>query len=198
MNELNELVVTSGQLRVDCFRLSDRIGHRICCSDANSGLIELLRSVEGDSTQDIPPSGPMQEMVAELASVGKPPVLMGLGAAGKSHWSCSIEADLTIEAIAFDFACKTRSEEFFGSTYQVDESVQVEIRSDNRVHLLLPDGISYCLQSIGNSCIQSMPDHQLRIISPVPDTQLPSNLKTQRRWRYAIGPIDLLVFASQQ
>ncbi len=101
-----ELTVSSPPIKVCCYDLPDRVGHSVFVQRGND-VIELLRSVEGDSSDDFPPSGPMQEMVAEVASVGKDPVLMGLGSAGKSTWSCSIEADATIEAVAFDFACKT-------------------------------------------------------------------------------------------
>ncbi len=194
----DDLMVSSGPIQVRCYEQADRFGHVVLVSsdaDASSAVV-MLRSVEGDSDQELPPSGPMQEMVAEPSSVGKPPNLLGLGAAGRSHWSCAIEADLTIDAIAFDFACKTRSDGFMGSTYELLDGFEFRSLDERSGQIFASDTPSICLRCFGDCRLEFDPTkRQIVIISPIPDDQLPPNLKNQRRWRYVVGLAESLVFA---
>ncbi len=193
-----ELSVQSGPIRVICYELSDRVGHSIFLLVDDGKPIEFMRSMEGDDVTDLPPSGPMQEIVSETASIGKEPVLMGLGSAGKSTWSCSIEGDATIESIAFDFACKTRATERLGSTYHLLNSAEL-IRSENKVVVFAVAGIEVCLRVFGEALLRVETNKRLvSIDAPLPANDLPASQKAQRRWRYVVGLASSLVFASDQ
>ncbi len=193
----DDLVVRSAPVEVRCYKLDDRVGHSVFLAINNETPLEVLRSVEGDAAQDHPPSGPMQEVVSEVASVGKAPTLMGLGSAGKSTWSCAIEADSTIEAVAFDFACKTRSDGKILSTYKVLSPFECTLQGSQLAKLKSDSNVELCLRCFGAAFIEyDFETRELAIISPVPGETTPTNLKSQRRWRYVVGLASSLVFAS--
>ena len=197
LNFDDRLHVRSGSLEVRCYQLSDRTGHSLIMLPGEQIALEIMRSVEGDSDEEFPPSGVMQEMVSENASVGKQPVLMGLGSAGKSHWSCCIEADSTIESIAFDFACKTRAMETFGSTYELIEGVECNPKDDRMVELSMADQPVMYFRCFGNSTMLfDQEKNRLSIVSAIPADDLKPALKIQRRWRYVFGLAESLTFAS--
>ena len=194
-----ELAVTSPPLQVRCYALPDRTGHSICVARADKSWFEILRSVEGDSSQDFPPSGVFQEIVLEDASVGKLPALMGLGSAGKSTWSCSIEADATIEAVAFDFACKTRASDWLGSTYRIAEGITCQQISPQIMNLSIDDQTVVTVRCFGDATLSM---HQsaaaLTVSAGVPAADAPQSVRSPRRWRYVSGLASSLEFASDR
>lgn len=194
-----ELAVSSPPLEVRCYKLPDRTGHSICVRREGRDALEILRSVEGDSSQDFPPSGVIQEMVLEDASVGKLPALMGLGSAGKSTWSCSIEADATIEAVAFDFACKTRASEWLGSSYRIADGIQFKQISPHIVHLNIDSETIASVRSFGDAQLSvDMSRSTIAVTAAVPAADAPPSTKSPRRWRYVVGLASSLEFASDR
>lgn len=183
----SDLRVESGNCVLLGYQTGDRFGHVVLHEGELTAWV--LCSVEGDDSPGQPPSAVLQELVSEIPSVGKPPALMGLGSAGKSYWSCSIEADSTLEAIAFDFACKTRSEEWLGSTYEIAPAWTIQRQTDRDIVLLNGES-AYRLVCIGNSRLQV--DTEGRRLSISADQKPP--LKGPRRWRYVIGdPANLTI-----
>jgi hypothetical protein len=179
--------------------LDDRTGHSICFRRQDGTELELLRSIEGDSDQDFPPSGVIQEMVLEDASVGKLPALMGLGSAGKSTWSCSIEGDATIEAVAFDFACKTRSTDWLGSSYRIAAGIECQQISEQIVHLTVDGEPLISVRCFGDVILSiNSIDSTLAVNAGVPSNDVPQSVRSPRRWRYVVGLASSLEFASER
>lgn len=194
-----ELSVSSPPLQVCCYALADRTGHSICIASTDKGSFEILRSVEGDSSQDFPPSGVFQEIVLEDASVGKLPALMGLGSAGKSTWSCSIEADATIEAVAFDFACKTRASDWLGSTYRIAAGISCQQVSSQIVNLSIDDQMIVTVRCFGDATLGlDQSSTTLTVNAGVPASDAPQSVRSPRRWRYVAGLASSLEFASDR
>lgn len=103
-------------LAVEFHSENDRYAHRIVV--LNPSPIVLVSSCEGTADENWPPSPVFQEVQAcEIGN--EQPGLLGVGLAGKSHWSVAIEghADLV-----FDVACRVNaSPDYLGSTYQVHQ-----------------------------------------------------------------------------
>ena len=75
----------------------------------------VLRSVDGDGVLAWPPSPPLQNLHEQ--TVNGRQVLMGLGAAGTTHWSAAFEA--SNNQIVCHFAARIQNKaEFLGSTFQ--------------------------------------------------------------------------------
>ena len=68
-------------------------------------------------------------------------MLLGVGMAGKAHWSATIEGDSMTEAIAFDMACRTSSLPLqLGSSYSIESSWRLVDHREHSVKLQHPDG----------------------------------------------------------
>jgi hypothetical protein len=92
-------------LRVEFVWRGDRYGHVIYVADAAGQLQLLLESVEGTPEDAWPPSPPLQSLHRETLPDGRQALLL-VGAAGRGHWSASVEASAGSAALTFDFACR--------------------------------------------------------------------------------------------
>ena len=80
-----------------------------------SEFFPVMSSVDGDSASAWPPSPPLQNLHEQ--TVNGRQVLMGLGAAGTTHWSATFEA--SDNQIVCHFAARVQNKaEFLGSTFQ--------------------------------------------------------------------------------
>lgn len=134
----------------------DRMLHRIWLNSTSSEPKPMMiaLTLEGNNTQDWPPSPPFQQIVCEANTIGKKPPLLCVGMAGKSHWSGSIEADEMTGAIAFDMACRTSdTPSFLGSTYSVAPTWNLVSIDSNRLNLDHPSGLSLSLRTVGDTTI---------------------------------------------
>ncbi|MEM9585861.1 MAG: hypothetical protein AAGA03_01155 [Planctomycetota bacterium] len=93
----------------------DRYAHQLWVNDEC-----VLASVEGDSAEDWPASAPVQQL--SLEPIEDNATALGVGAAGTSHWSLSVQAQDFGQgqcALVFDWACRVKQAPgFLGSTYQ--------------------------------------------------------------------------------
>jgi hypothetical protein len=108
-----------GSLRVVFRWAGDRYGHEILAADGR-----VLTSVEGTPEASWPPSPPLQQLSKE--TLGDQVIVFGVGAAGKSHWSLSVDLDRSGAgpAIRFDWACRVKDPpQVVGSTYRGDQSM---------------------------------------------------------------------------
>jgi hypothetical protein len=87
--------------------------------------LPLGNSVEGDGEAAWPPSPPIQQLSAE--TIGEQPVLLGVGGAGRGHWSVSVAACADHPtAICFELACRCQQPtEFLGSTLHLTPPLAV-------------------------------------------------------------------------
>ncbi len=143
-----------------------------------------MSSVEGNSEQAWPDSSPFQQIVCENVGAGNKPVLLGVGMAGKAHWSATIEGDSLTEAIAMDIACRSAAiPEQLGSTYWVPEAWKAVLISENSLTLEHSRGIKVTIDSIGNTPIVF--ENQRIQIRPTIDGTQHQRGKTYR-WRYLV------------
>jgi len=118
-------------LRVEFVWRGDRYGHVI--SVVHSGVAQpLLESLEGTPTDDWPPSPPLQSLHRETLPDGRSALLL-VGAAGRSHWSASVEAAPCEPKLIFDLACRHGKESgWLGCRYSAAGAAgeQLAIESD--------------------------------------------------------------------
>lgn len=111
------------KLQVDFMRVGDRFEQTVTRLDPEGTSVAIWRDIH-DSASDVwPASPPIQEL--SLESIGGKDVLLGVGRAGKSHWSVSIETTEvdSAPAIHFDFACRCpEPPQWLGTTYQTGPS----------------------------------------------------------------------------
>lgn len=110
------LSAVNSDLCVEFCWTGDRYGHRVLC-----GETVLAESVEGTSDDVWPDGGPLQQL--SLETIGDKDIVFGVGAAGQSHWSLSVELvdDDSGASVKFDWACRTSGRpQFLGSRYRTD------------------------------------------------------------------------------
>src|SRR5262245_36695789 len=102
----NESLIARGQrgaMRVEFVWRGDRYGHVISALDHAGQTVPLFESIEGTPADDWPPSPPLVNLHREMLPDGRE-ALLSVGAAGRSHWSASVEAAQHEAALMFDFA----------------------------------------------------------------------------------------------
>jgi len=107
-------------LHVDFTRVGDRFEQTVTRSDRSGNTVAVWRDVHDSDSDEWPASPPIQEL--SLEAIGGRNVLLGVGRAGKSHWSVSIEtAEVdSAPAIRFDFACRCpEPPNWLGTTYEI-------------------------------------------------------------------------------
>ncbi len=108
----------------------DRLAHEITLG-SGAARKTLLASIEGDDSMPWPPSPPIQEINRDTIS-GRA-THFGVGRAGTSHWSVSVQGDFGTAAspsdpagLVFQWACRVKHRpQHLGIRYRV-----VEPRSD--------------------------------------------------------------------
>lgn len=113
------MATPDGRLRIEFVWQHDRFVHKLLLDDVQAGI-----SLEGDADGPWPPSPPLQQLSRE--EINGCDVILGVGAAGRSHWSVSVELDPLAEfgSITFDLACRCNDRpEFLGSSYRLAESI---------------------------------------------------------------------------
>jgi hypothetical protein len=115
-----ESVSPSGHiLRLVLEQTADRVSHRIEVLDADSRILAELRSIEGTSADEWPPSPALQSCSLQEIRPGERAAFL-VGMAGKSHWSASMEALPNEGALVFDFACRVhQTPQWLGTSYAI-------------------------------------------------------------------------------
>lgn len=121
-----QLTVGSHHLGLDVeFRWTgDRYQHAISLANGHH-VTTLLESIEGCGDEAFPPSPPIQQITHhDIGSTGS--VLLGIGMAGRNHWSLSVQANPDPVALEFDVACRVAGDGAIGrltSSYQATSSI---------------------------------------------------------------------------
>jgi len=120
----------ASSLRLQFDKLGDRWSHRWQLVDADGLVVDVLTSVEGGAEDIFPASSAMQEINLHELPTG--PAVLGVGMAGKGHWSASysVETQQDRPAIKCDLACLLKQlqtdGQWLGSTYLISDGVRVE------------------------------------------------------------------------
>lgn len=88
--------------------LGDRYGQLLTVVGPSGGRRVVLESCEGSADEPCPPSPPLQQILLHT-TVTQSPAALGVGMAGTSHWSVSIEADPQVPRIVWDVACRCQA-----------------------------------------------------------------------------------------
>ena len=114
-----------GLLRIDFQWQADRFVQRLFLDDAEVG-----KSIEGDAEDPWPISPPLQQL--SLEQINDANVILGVGAAGRGHWSISVEIDREANsAFKFDVACRCpEPPDFLGSRYQLADNLNMQSLTD--------------------------------------------------------------------
>ena len=103
--------------------------------DSDGQAADVLTSIEGGAEDVFPASAAMQEINLHELPTG--PAMLGVGMAGKGHWSASysVETQEGQPAIKCDLACLLKQlqsdGQWLGSTYSVGDGVKVETEGLN-------------------------------------------------------------------
>ena len=110
----------NGSTLTTSFQFVDgRFRHSITLRDSDGKTIDHWDDEAQSDNDDWPASPPIQQL--SLESIHGSSALLGVGQAGKSHWSISVEATLldSKPVLKFDLACRCRAQpSWLGSTYQ--------------------------------------------------------------------------------
>ena len=135
------LSLPDGSLHVDFIWQDDRFAHEFELRDGSR-----VASVEGTADQAWPPSPPLQQLSREL--IGDRHAILGVGAAGQSHWSISVEISVDDQqtSLKFDVACRSKTDpQWLGSTYRQAKNLRIEaisgsmLTSRNGMIVVQPD-----------------------------------------------------------
>ncbi len=174
---------SSGPLVARCYAAVDRTGHCVWWLENDKPCL-IIKSLEGNPSQAWPESSPFQQIVCENVGAGGKAVLLGVGMAGKAHWSATIEGDSMTQAIAMDIACRTAAvPEHLGSAYWISAPWIATSISENSLSLVHPDGITLIVDSIGNTSITV--ENRKMLVRPSIDTAHHQRGQTYR-WRYVL------------
>jgi hypothetical protein len=115
------LATSDGRLRVEFHWQRDRFIQQLFVDSAEAG-----NSIEGDAQESWPSSPPIQQL--SLEDINGSSVILGVGAAGRGHWSISVEIDRQsdgADAIKFELACRSKEQQppFLGSSYRLADSI---------------------------------------------------------------------------
>jgi hypothetical protein len=119
-------------LRVEFVWRNDRYGHVISAVNSDGAAETLLESIEGTPADIWPPSPPLQSLHRETLPDGRSALLL-VGAAGRSHWSASVETAPGEPKLIFDLACRHGKESgWLGCRYSAAGAAreQLAIESD--------------------------------------------------------------------
>jgi hypothetical protein len=118
----------------------DRFVHSLWWDDR-----EIGHSVESDGDESWPVSPPLQQL--SLEEIDGRLVALGVGAAGQSHWSISVEPYLAPDGATgwkFDLACRCQaSPGRLASTYRLDEPLDLQPLADS-TRQMTDAGLAIC------------------------------------------------------
>lgn len=128
MKERPPITLKCNDLSVQFHWTGDRYRHDILLGDTIASSSVVASSIEGDSSDDVPPSPPLQDL--SLESLGTGPdgheilAIMGVGGAGRGHWSISVTRDRP-DGLLFELACRG-SVPKLGNEYKIVGDVTIE------------------------------------------------------------------------
>lgn len=150
------LASLDGRLVVQFQWHTDRFVQKIYIDGQSAG-----QSIDGDGQTDWPPSPPLQQL--SLEPIDDQLVVLGVGAAGRGHWSISAQPDGP-SALKFELACRSKDQPaYLGSAYKLAGTVD--------------------LQSVGPTAINR--DEDRITAGPSTSTGSPTH-----QWTYKLSPAD--------
>ncbi len=156
-------------------------GTRECC---------LLTSVEGTGQQAWPPSPPLQNLHQQKMPTGNSAAL-GVGMAGRSHWSLSVEASADQPTLTCDVACRVKEGPGdLAATWESGEDIAVHAIAERSVELAAALGgvrvfVDAQDEFAADLAVGNRIEHPGQQICLFPHSTA-GTLPTTIRWRYRI------------
>lgn len=154
----------------------------------------ILTSVEGTPEQNWPPSPPLQDINQHSLDSGD--AVLGVGMAGKSHWSASytVESDTDspqLVSIKSDLAClqnRASHQSMIGSEYEIDSAWEVKSANECRMELTTASGHAVILKAFSSDACQTIFDFNdsTLIIRPA---SLSNQPKVATRWGFELSMV---------
>jgi len=163
---------------------TDRVAHLIELLNPAGEILAELRSAEGTSADEWPPSPVLQSCsLQEIRPAQSAAFLVGM--AGKSHWSASIEVIPDECAFALDVACRVQEQpRWVGSSYhwRLHSHASVVHFKKSQAGILMRVGRS----DQGAGAQEKMPpgDEVLRIVG---SNECPQKFPATLRWKYQVA-----------
>lgn len=160
------------QLQVDFHRDGDRFVHDVCLVAEDGATLACWSEIQPSDSPQWPASPPIQELATEI--IAGRDVLLGLGRAGKCHWSVSIEVSTTddVATLRFDIACRCPEEpQWLGSTYRTQRMSALSVCCEDDTAITTSGPFSKC---------------EGAQVSIVPSSR-PQSWPGTVRWRYHIA-----------
>jgi hypothetical protein len=160
-------------LQIDFRRIGDRFVQSIRRIGSDGSYLAAWDGVQKPEAELWPASPPIQEL--SLETIDGRDVLLGVGRAGKCHWSVSVE---TVEidsaaAFRFDIACRCpEPPQWLGSTYQASPDAADQAGTASLL----------AVQAQEDTALTSNGPQQITI----QPTVMPRSWPATVRWRYAI------------
>lgn len=166
-------------VRLEFYRENDRYRHRLLFIDGDR-VIEVARSVEGTDVVVWPKSPPLQQLSLENQQ-GSKEVALGVGMAGRSHWSLAVDAFTDPPSLRFEAACRFNERpELLGSTYELlGNEQQWSIAHD--LSCVRSDG-GIVIKPSDATCGLVVEDHQCRLNAGTDSSQFPETIA----WSYQV------------
>ena len=119
-----------------CERVVDRFQKTVVWADQNDVETVVLQSIEGTATEDFPSSPPIQQLHTQ--DINGAPVMLGVGMAGRGHWSASISLqDENGTSLLFQYAANVRGEPgWLGCSWSLANGMSAK-RNDQTSELVL-------------------------------------------------------------
>lgn len=171
-------------LAVEFVWSQDRYAHRLLYLSPTDEQV-LLHSREGDPKEGWPSSPPIQQLRRHVSTPDRE-VLLGLGMAGNSHWSLSVESMNSPPTLLFDVACRLRGPyAWLGSTYEFDAD---RLQPHFQIHS------AHVLPNVHIGCQGSDAENRVSIVGSheTPSLEVRLEPTTQRseqrtlRWQYHV------------
>ena len=164
------------RLLVQCVWIKDRFQHSLFFEDEVGERTLLLSSIEGTDVDDWPPSPPLQEIMESESKDGA--CLLGVGMAGKSHWSVAIEASRNEPKMTWDTACRvTQSVGSLSSSYRIEQ----EYRSLENAIRILCGKVQIDIERTDNGIMSLDAQQKTACVRP---QIVAENTPATIRWRY--------------
>jgi hypothetical protein len=172
---MNSIVLAaSDELRAVFNYGVDRWGHRIEVRREDQ-WVAAFSSIEGDSSDDWPPSPAFQHIHLQTFLLNGPTALL-VGKAGASHWSAAIEADREAGALRFDIACRLSSgPKYLGSTYSIIKDRNESAPRRPRIEVAM----------INDACLRAIQVSETEMSVCVTSESLPEPRTI--RWKYVVN-----------
>ena len=175
---------SASSLRLQFEKTGDRWSHRWQLVDANGQATDVLTSVEGGAEDIFPASATMQEVSLHELPTGA--AILGVGMAGKGHWSASYSVETHEEqpSIKCDLACLLKQlqtdGQWLGSTYLIGDGVAVE-HQGSTVRFSV-EGHSFTLVADDAYALIEIAEQQIQIVP----SKLSDSKTVATRWLFSI------------